>query len=206
MTIWQKCMTFFLSFILSLSTTIRPKISVLINFFFMNMTIQPKLGVALILKFIIKSCSYISYIYYIHRSAALIFHTLYPWLYEVFAWNAWNTWRKCSQNIAWRKVIGLKILQMKQDDMNKQESYKTYMILISSYGNQNNVSFISARGWLPFCQVFGLSLSAFLSLNHINPLHAIPQIGQTHSNNLSPVSRIIVWMYSTILWYWCLKG
>ena len=36
--------------------------------------------------------------------------------------------------------MGLKILQMKQDDMNKQESYKTYMILmIFSDGNQNNV-------------------------------------------------------------------
>ena len=39
--------------------------------------------------------------------------------------------------------------------MNKQESYKTYMILIiSSDGNQNNVSFISARYRSPFFQVF----------------------------------------------------
>ena len=38
--------------------------------------------------------------------------------------------------------MGLKILQMKQDDMNKQESYKSYMILmISSDGNQNNAFF-----------------------------------------------------------------
>ena len=42
------------------------------------MTIRPKLGVALILKFTIKS-------YPIHRIAALIFRTLYPWLYEVLA-------------------------------------------------------------------------------------------------------------------------
>ena len=39
--------------------------------------------------------------------------------------------------------MGLKILQMKQDDMNKQESYKSYMILmISSDGNQNNAFFL----------------------------------------------------------------
>ena len=59
--------------------------------------------------------------------------------------------------------MGLKILQMKSDDMNKQESYKTYMILmISSDGNQNNVFFISARYRSPFCQVFGSPLSASL--------------------------------------------
>ena len=47
--------------------------------------------------------------------------------------------------------------------MNKQESYKTYMILmISSDGNQNNVFFISARYRSPFCQVFGSPLSASL--------------------------------------------
>ena len=52
---------------------------------------------------------------------------------------------------------------MKSDDMNKQESYKTYMILmISSDGNQNNVFFISARYRSPFCQVFGSPLSASL--------------------------------------------
>ena len=54
---------------------------------------------------------------------------------------------------------------MKSDDMNKQESYKTYMILmISSDGNQNNVFFISARYRSPFCQVFGSPLSASLFL------------------------------------------
>ena len=48
--------------------------------------------------------------------------------------------------------------------MNKQESYKTCMILmISSDGNQNNVFFlISARYRSPFCQVFGSPLSASL--------------------------------------------
>ena len=66
------------------------------------MTIRPKLGVTLILRFIIfliepifclQYCVYISsatiiplyLVYYIHRSAALIFRTLYPWLYEVLA-------------------------------------------------------------------------------------------------------------------------
>ena len=52
--------------------------------------------------------------------------------------------------------------------MNKQESYKTYMILmISSDGNQNNVFFISARYRLPFCQVFGLPLLASLLKNEL---------------------------------------
>ena len=94
---------FFLSFILSLCTTIRPKISVLIIFFFyLYMTIRPKLGVTLILKvvislikpiFCLQYCLYISsatiiplyFVYYIHRSAALIFRTLYPWLFEALA-------------------------------------------------------------------------------------------------------------------------
>ena len=85
-----------LSFILSLYTTIRPKTSVVIDlFFYLYMTIRPKLGVTL--KFIIflivpifclQYCLYISsatiiplyLVYYIHRSAALIFLTLYPWL------------------------------------------------------------------------------------------------------------------------------
>ena len=75
------------------------------------MTIRPKLGVTLILKFIIfliepifclQYCLYISsatiiplyFVYYIHRSAALIFRTLYPWLYEVL-----------SQNFAWRRFF-----------------------------------------------------------------------------------------------------
>ena len=101
-TIRQKYMTF-LSFILFLCTTIRPKISVLINFF-LYMTIRPKLGVTLIFKFIIfliepifclQYCLYILsttiiplyFVYYIHRSAALIFRTLYPWLYEVCAFS-----------------------------------------------------------------------------------------------------------------------
>ena len=100
------------------------------------MTIRPRLGVTLILKFIIflielisclQYCLYISsatiiplyfvyyihrsaalifrtlylwllsatiiplyFVYYIHRSAALIFRTLYPWLYEVLAPPAWS--------------------------------------------------------------------------------------------------------------------
>ena len=49
--------------------------------------------------------------------------------------------------------------------MNKEESYKTYMILMTySDGNQNNVFFISACYRSPFCQVFGLPLSASLSI------------------------------------------
>ena len=48
--------------------------------------------------------------------------------------------------------------------MNKEESYKTYMILmIYSDGNQN-VFFIFACYRSPFCQVFGLPLSASLSI------------------------------------------
>ena len=75
-------------------------VSSLIYFFYLYMTIRSKLGVTL--KFIIfliepifclQYCLYISsatiiplyFVHYIHRSAALIFRTLYPWLYEVFA-------------------------------------------------------------------------------------------------------------------------
>ena len=71
-------------------------------FFYLYMTIRPKLGVTLILKFVIslikpifclQYCLYISsatiiplyFVYYIHRSAALIFRTLYPWLFEALA-------------------------------------------------------------------------------------------------------------------------
>ena len=89
-----------LSFILSLYTTIRPKTSVVIDlFFYLYMTIRPMLGVTLTLKFIIflivpifclQYCLYISsaaiiplyFVHYLHRSAALIFRALYPWLYE----------------------------------------------------------------------------------------------------------------------------
>ena len=112
-TIQQKYMTF-LSFILSLCTTIQPKISILINcFFYFYMTIWPKLGVTLFLKFIIfliepifclQYCLYISFatiiplylVYYIDRSAALIFCPLCPWLYKVLAKNLSNT-AKCLQ-------------------------------------------------------------------------------------------------------------
>ena len=86
-------------------------VSSLIYFFYVYITIRPKLGVTLILKFIIfliepifclQYCLYISsatiiplyFVYYIHRSAALIFRTLYPWLYEVL-----------SQNFAWRRFF-----------------------------------------------------------------------------------------------------
>ena len=70
------------------------------------MTIRPKLGVTLILKFIIflietivylQSCLYISsatimplyFVNYIDRSTALIFRMLYPRLYEVLAKIYW---------------------------------------------------------------------------------------------------------------------
>ena len=49
----QKYMIFFISFILSLCTTIRPKIRVLINLFYLYTTIPPKLGVSLTLRFIL---------------------------------------------------------------------------------------------------------------------------------------------------------
>ena len=75
-------------------------VSSLIYFFYLYMTIRSKLGVTL--KFIIfliepifclQYCLYISsatiiplyFVHYIHRSAALIFRTLYPWLYEALA-------------------------------------------------------------------------------------------------------------------------
>ena len=121
----------FLSFILSLCMNIRPKISVLINliflfiharpfdlklvsslifFFYLHMTIRPKLGVTLIFKFIIfliepifclQYCLYVSsatiiplyFVYYIPRSAALTFRMLYSWLYEVLTNDPCSTWR-----------------------------------------------------------------------------------------------------------------
>ena len=107
-TIRQKYVIFFLSFIQSLCKTIRPEIRVLINlFFYLYNTIRPHLGVTLTLKFIIflivptfcmQHCLYISFVIfivvlpisfvnYIHWRAALIFRTLYPWLYEVSAVN-----------------------------------------------------------------------------------------------------------------------
>ena len=74
-------MTYFLSFIHSLSTTIRPKASVLINFyFFLNMAIRPKLGVALILKFIIKSYPYISYTIFIEVLLLYFVHYIHGYM------------------------------------------------------------------------------------------------------------------------------
>ena len=103
-TIRQKYMTF-LSFILSFCARLfdQKLVSSLIYFFYLYMTIRPKLGVTLILKFIIfliepilglQYCLYISsatiiplyFVYYIHRSAAFTFCTLYPWLNEVLAY------------------------------------------------------------------------------------------------------------------------
>ena len=102
-TIRQKYVTFFLSFILSLCTNIRPKFSVLINLFFhLYMTIRPKLRATLILKCIIflivpifclqyylyipsATIILLYFVHYTHRSAALVLRTLYPWLYEVLA-------------------------------------------------------------------------------------------------------------------------
>ena len=71
-------------------------------FFYLYMTIRPKLGITLILKFIIfliepifclQYCLYILsttiiplyFVYYIHRSAAVIVSVLYPWLYKALA-------------------------------------------------------------------------------------------------------------------------
>ena len=117
-TIRQKYMIFFLSFILSLCTTIRPKNRVLINLLFLFVHDHlTKLGFTLSflrcvnISFAIfmtdtaliflslcfrQCCLYISsaifivvlpisFVHYIHWRAALIYRTLYPWLYEVFA-------------------------------------------------------------------------------------------------------------------------
>ena len=76
--------------------------SALLFFFYLYMTIRPKLGITLILKFIIfliepifclQYCLYILsttiiplyFVYYIHRSAAVIVSVLYPWLYKALA-------------------------------------------------------------------------------------------------------------------------
>ena len=111
-TIRQKYMIFFLSFIHSLCTTIRPKNRVLINLLFLFVhDHSTKLGVTLTLLFILfldvpifrllyswqilplhfiryvhSSTTYIfRSVHYIHWRAVLIFRTLYPWLYEVLA-------------------------------------------------------------------------------------------------------------------------
>ena len=112
MTIRQKYITFFLSFIHSLCTTIRPKNRVLINLLFLFVhDHSTKLGVTLTLLFIlfldvpifrllyswqILPLHFIRYVHrsttyifrsvcYIHWRAVLIFRMLYPWLHEVFA-------------------------------------------------------------------------------------------------------------------------
>ena len=63
--------------------------------------------------------------------------------------------------------MGLKILKIKQDDLNKQESYKTYMILmISSDGKQNNVFSISVL--LPIAILSGFQVTAIsLPTNYV---------------------------------------
>ena len=99
------------------------------------MTIRPKLGVTLILKFIIfliepifcvQYCFYILsatiiplyFVYYIHRSAALIFRTLHPWLYEALtkkgrAAGNWQGSRSCFLRIP---VSTATIIYGKQDN------------------------------------------------------------------------------------------
>ena len=111
-TIRQKYMIFFLSFIHSLCTTIRPKNRVLVNLLLLFVhDHSTKLGVTLTLLFIffldvpifrllyswqILPLHFIRYVHssttyiflsvhYIHWSAVLIFRTPYPWLYEVLA-------------------------------------------------------------------------------------------------------------------------
>ena len=91
-------MIFFLSFILSLCTTIQPKNSVLINLLFLFVhDHSANLGVTLTLLFIIFldvpifwfiifiAVLPISFVHHIHWRAALILRTLYPWVYEVLA-------------------------------------------------------------------------------------------------------------------------
>ena len=102
MTIRQKYMIFFISFILCLCTTIQPKIRVHITLFFFVHDCSTKVTdhsysefilFLIVAIFYLEYCLYISsatviplyFIHYIHRSAAVIFCMLYPWLYEVFA-------------------------------------------------------------------------------------------------------------------------
>ena len=114
-------MIFFLSFIHSLCTTIRSKNRVLIKFLFLIVhDHSTKLGVTLTLLFILfldvsifcLLCSWqilpLHFIHYLHSSttcifcsvhcihwrAVLIFFTLYPWLYEVFANNWTYRWNR----------------------------------------------------------------------------------------------------------------
>ena len=89
------------------------------------------------------------------------------WAVEAITWNTWNTGWKHSQNVTWKKAVGLKILKIKQDDLNKQESYKTYMILmISSDGKQNNVFSISVL--LPIAILSGFQVTAIsLPTNYV---------------------------------------
>ena len=114
-------MIFFLSFIHSLRTTIRSKNRVLIKFLFLIVhDHSTKLGVTLTLLFILfldvsifcllyswqilplhfihylhssTTCIFCS-VHCIHWRAVLIFFTLYPWLYEVFANNWTYRWNR----------------------------------------------------------------------------------------------------------------
>ena len=57
------------------------------------------------------------------------------------------------------------------------------------------------------CLLFWMfSSTAGQQINILTLSAAIPQNGQTHSNNLSAICRRIVWVCLTILWNWCLKG
>ena len=101
-TIGQKYMIFFISFILCLCTTIRPKIRVHITLYFFCTRLFTKVTdhyysefilFLIVAIFFLEYCLYISsatviplyFIHHIHRSAAVIFCMLYPWLYEVLA-------------------------------------------------------------------------------------------------------------------------
>ena len=89
-----------LSFILSFCTTIRPRIRALINLFFLFVhdhstnvrsysysVIYYFLNCASILFAMFMAVLPLYFVYYVHWSAALIFHTLYSWLY-IHYWRA----------------------------------------------------------------------------------------------------------------------
>ena len=83
MTIQQKYMTFFLSFILSLCTTIRPKIRVLINLMFLFVHDHSTRGHSYSSIYSFLDCANTLFavlpLYFVSYNHTLIFRTLYSW-------------------------------------------------------------------------------------------------------------------------------
>ena len=134
-----------LSYFLPLCTTIRPKVRVLINLFLLfehdHLTKIWGHSYSLIHSFL--NCTNISYtifmavlplyfVRYIHVSTALIFRTLYPWLYEVYAREEKRT--------GWLVAT---LLQLQNDVWNTSKKFRTFNYNIQNKNIQNTNFWLS---------------------------------------------------------------